>query len=348
MKSSFAPILIVLFLFSCQGQKEEKTESPDEIVDSQEQSPAEFFFGRDYYVDASHSYIGFKIKYFGFSPVRGRFDDFDATVFYNENNINDLSVTVSIASQSIKTGNDHRDEDLTSEATWFDAPNFPKISFRSLEIIPKSEGEFDLIGEITLKGISRVDTFQFEKPTDISHDWAMNDQVDFSGITTINRQDFEVFGSDFWSSIMENGLTQLSDEVEIEVDIHCRKSNYKQRYESMDSTDKRKVILDIIKENGISDGLQAIDESNNQEKLRSRTLSSLANILNAWEMHEEALSIFEKQLEYFPDKFYTWNWIGITNLYLGNVEQARKNFNTALQGDPDDPRAKEYLRLLDR
>jgi len=348
MKNSFAPLLIILLLFSCQEQKEEKTDSPQKVVDTQELSPAEFFFGKDYNIDPSHSYIGFKIKYFGFSPVRGRFDDFNANVFYNENNINDLSISLNISSLSINTGNKHRDDDLTSEESWFDAPNFPNISFKSKEIMPKADGSFDLIGEITLKGISKVDTFQFDKPTDISHDWAMNDQVDFSGKAFINRQDFEVFGSDFWSSLMENGLTQLSDEVEIEVDIHCRRINSIERYNNLDSTDNRKIVLDLIKENGISDGLTSIDGLLEQKELRGRSLASIGYILNAWELYEEAILVFEKRLEYFPDEITAWNQIGISNLLLGNIEKARENFQKTLQEDPTDTKALEYLRLLDR
>ena len=90
------------------------------------------------------------------------------------------------------------------------------------------------------------------------------------------------------------------------------------------------------------------EDLNKQEELSPGKLSTIGNILNAWKMHEEALIIFKKKLDYFPDKIYTWDQIGVCNLYLGNLEEARSNFNQTLQLDPGDPKAKEYLRLLDR
>ena len=304
------------------------------------------FIGQDYFIDDQHSYIGFKIKYFGFSPVRGRFNDFVGTLFYNPSNISNLSVSISMEVNSINTGNKRRDEDLKREGTWFDATTFPIISFSSTKVIPRAKGEFDLIGVLTLKGISRVDTFSFQKPTDLSKDWAGNDQVDFSGKIIIDRQDFKVFGGDFWSSVMENGLTQLSDEVEIEIDIHSRKADYQIRYDTADSLSINKLVLDTIKQEGIDSGMAILEDLFQDNKLSAGKLSSIGYTLNTWKMHPEAFLVFKKRMEYFPEKITTWNQLGITNLLMNNFNEASANFERVLKTDSTDSRALEYLKLI--
>ena len=136
----FPHLLILGFaiqLLSCgQPENEEKIkaiEMPKEVDWSS-------MIGQDFYIDPQHSYVGFKIKYFGFSPVRGRFNDFDATAFYDGESPISLSVSMSIDVATINTGNERRDQDLTSEETWFDLPSFPRIEFQSQKIIMSPEG----------------------------------------------------------------------------------------------------------------------------------------------------------------------------------------------------------------
>ena len=336
-----------MLLIACTNQ-ESQTENPAEI-ESSSKSTFEYasFIGKDYLIDDQHSYIGFKIKYFGNSPVRGRFDRFDGTVFYDESDIGSLSVSIFIDVNSINTGNKRRDNDLKSEGTWFHLAAHPSITFQSKQVIPTTEGSFDLVGNLSIKGIEKEITVPFQKPTSLTKDWAGNDQVDFSGKLTINRQDFEVFGGDFWSSMMENGVTQLSDEVEIEMDIHTRRPDYQARYDEADSSDINKTVLDQIKENGLEVGLELMDSLFAEEKLSAGKFSSIAYTLNAWKMHKEALAIFKKRGELFPEKTSTWNQLGITNLYLADFEQAKNSFLTALAKDTINSRAVEYLRLMD-
>ena len=347
MRSIFFLLLLIL-LCSCGQTGAELRDQPKlPSLSTPSLDPASFI-GNDYLMDAQHSYIGFKIKYFGFSPVRGRFDAFDGTLLYDPSDLSSLSVTVFLDVNSINTGDETRDEDLKREGTWFDAKTFPVIRFQSTEVLPTSEGGFDLIGDLTIKGITQSDTIAFEAPTQLSKDWAGNDQVDFSGRMMINRQDFEVFGGDFWSSVMENGLTQLSDEVEIELDIHARKADYQIRYEDADSTDLRKIVLDQIKAKGVERGVPLLDSLFQEEELSSGKLSTIGYTLNAWKMHKEASMVFQKRAEYYPEKISSQNQLGITNLFLNKLDIAKDYFQSALDMDSTDSRAHEYARLIQR
>ncbi len=341
--------LLIPFLLVLSCSKDKENPQNEKLVVPQE-SRRDFqssLIGKDYLIDHQHSYVGFRIKYFGFSPVRGRFNSFDGTAFYDPENLGSLSVTLFIDVNSINTGDATRDEDLKKEGSWFNAAKYPYAKFQSSEIVVFEDGSFDMLGNLTIKGITKQITINFDKPTSITRDWAKNEQVDFSGTTTINRQDFEIFGGDFWSSVMENGLTQLSDEVELEVDIHCRRPDYQARYEDAQATDTDKIVLDIIKESGIDAGLKKINNLYNSEEISSGKLSTIGSTLNEWQMFEDARQIFELKGALFGKSDIVFNQLGITDIFLKDTDRARKNFKKALIVDSTNSRAVEYERLID-
>jgi polyisoprenoid-binding protein YceI len=341
-------VLIYLVTTGCDEAVQNLSDVNISVTETNNNYDAQKYIDKDYLMDDQHSYVGFKIKYFGHSPVRGRFNNFDGTLFYDPESPESLSASVFIDVNSINTGNMRRDSDLINEDTWFDEPTFPKISFSSLEAVLRPEGGFNLIGHLTMRGITLKDTIIFQKPTTLSRDWAGNEQVDFSGTLVIDRQDFGVFGGDFWSSIMEDGLTQLSDKVEIELEIHCRRPDYQVRYEEADSTDLVKQVLDVISDLGIEHGLIRIDELHKGESLSAGNISSIGYTLLNWGQYDHALAVFNKRLFYFPEKTSTGNQLGITQLFLGNIEVARGHFQAVLDKNPNDSRAVEYLRLSSR
>ncbi len=341
--------LATLLIVSCTTPSEQNSSTSRALAETEDKEvDYRSIIGKDFFIDDQHSYLGFKIKYFGFSPVRGRFDSFDGTLMYDPENISSLSVSIFVDVSSINTGNKRRDNDLISYDGWFGVADYPMMTFMSKRAIPKSDGGFDLIGEITAKGITLIDTISFEKPTALSEDYAKNFQVDFSGRITLNRKHFGIHGGDFWSSVMENGLTQLSDEVEIELDMHCRRGNYQARYENYDSLDVNKIVLDRIRNESFESGVQLMDSLNSKNAISIGKFSSVGNTLNQWSMYEEAKAIFKKKQKFFPGRPTTLNQLGITDILLGNYASGRKNFEKAFEMDSANPRASEYLRFLDR
>src|SRR5882762_414968 len=61
-------------------------------------------------IDTAHSTAGFSIRHF-FSRVSGRFKDFTGTIQYDDKNLANSSVEVTIQTASIDTGNERRDTD---------------------------------------------------------------------------------------------------------------------------------------------------------------------------------------------------------------------------------------------
>lgn len=307
------------------------------------------YVGKDWVIDSQHSYIGFRIKYFGFSPVRGRFDAFDGTVFYDGFNPESIDVTVFLEAKSIDTGVEKRDSDLVEGDGWFNVMKYPHLSFRSNRLVSNVDRSFIMEGILTINGIEKLVKIPFGKPTAISSDWAGNEQVDFSGKFVINRQDFKVYGGDFWSSVMENGLAQLSNDVEIEVDIHIRRPNYEARYASLENEDVRKQVLDIVSKKGIKEALKAIRQfhESKDERLTSGAISTIGYTLLERGSQNESLEVFKFKEKAYPDRS-TWNQLGVAYLAIGDKVNAKKYFEMVLKDFPTDCKAVVYLLRLAR
>ena len=66
-------------------------------------------------IEASHSYVGFSVKYMGYAQVKGRFENFAGSILYDEADITKTSVSFSLEVGSIDTDLEWRDKDLKSE-----------------------------------------------------------------------------------------------------------------------------------------------------------------------------------------------------------------------------------------
>lgn len=306
--------------------------------------------GNDFLIDDQHSYIGFKIKYFGFSPVRGRFDRFDGTVFYDPETPGSLSVSLIIDIKSINTGVEMRDNDLQTEGPgWFNIRDFPQLRFSSNKVIINNDSSFSLIGDLTINGITKTISADFSTPTPMTEDLWANDQVDFSGTMALDRMDFEVTGGDFWSKVMENGVTQLSHEVEIELDIHTRRTDYLARMASEDSTNIRVSIPALTDTEGI---VAAIEELKRLKRLpdspvSAGALSTIGYTFFARQQLQEAKEVFMLRQELYPDRSSTYNQLGIIALAEGNYADAQTLFIKASK-DSADSRPLEYLKLIEK
>ena len=106
-------------------------------------------------VDPAHSGVGFTVRHLGMSKVRGRFNDFDGTVEIADD-LTTSSVEVAVQLASVDTNNADRDGHL-QVADFFDVESHPQMTFRSTEVTEEA-----LVGEITIKGITRPIRFDLE------------------------------------------------------------------------------------------------------------------------------------------------------------------------------------------
>lgn len=333
---------IALFFLACSGEKKDAA-----IVESpiQEISKPDFhnLIGKDFLIDDQHSYIGFRIKYFGNSNVRGRFDKFKGTAFYHPET-GFISTTLILDATSINTGDKRRDEDL-KQGMWFETIRFPSIVFASTGTTTLSDG-LELMGELQIKDIKKSVSVKLEKPGTMTKDWAGNDQIDFVGSFTISRKEFGVEGDGFWNQVMENGVTQLSDEVLVEVEIHARRADYLVRKKNPELIDSvASILLTEVDQQGFEKVAARILAKDVADIERS-TLYDVGYVLMSEGKPKEARQIFSNLTQRYPDKVNDLNLLGVCYLLEGETQQAKSIFNRVIASDSLNVRAKEYLRNL--
>lgn len=168
-------------------------------------------------IDASHSEITFKVKHLVISTVSGKFTDFDATVIADKEDFSDAEVTFSAKIESITTGNEQRDGHLKS-ADFFDAANHPELSFKSTSIKQLSGSDYELNGDLTIRGTTKPITLKAEFGG-IQQDFYGNTVAGFELAGKINRQEYGLT----WSAVTEAGGVVVSDDVRIAVNVELIK-----------------------------------------------------------------------------------------------------------------------------
>jgi polyisoprenoid-binding protein YceI len=159
--------------------------------------------------------VEFQVKHLGIATVKGRFKEFEGTLVSGPEGVVAYG-TVNTA--SVDTGEPQRDEHLRS-ADFFEVDKYPQIVFRSSEIRARSEDEFEIVGDLTIHGVTRQATLHATLEGVEPEDHQGNTRVGISATTQINRSDF---GMRF-NAALGSGNVVVSDKVKILVDVSAIK-----------------------------------------------------------------------------------------------------------------------------
>lgn len=166
-----------------------------------------------YTIDPSHSRLGFVARHAMVTKVRGSFGEFEGAAQLDFDNPGASSATVTIQVASIDTANGQRDDHLRTN-DFFDAPTFPTITFTSTGVQVTDEDTFDVVGDLSIKGVTRPVTVTFTY-TGASKDPFGNTRVGFAGSTDIKRSEWGVT----YNAALETGGVLVSDKITLEFDI---------------------------------------------------------------------------------------------------------------------------------
>lgn len=136
-------------------------------------------------VDAVHSTILFRIKHLNTSLAWGRFNDMSGTWTLEGDK---PSVEVLIKADSIDTANDKRDQHLKGP-DFFNAKQFPDISFKSTKVTKSGDGKYLLDGMLTLRGVEKPLRLELVK-TGAGVNMMARKIVGYETTFTIKRSDF--------------------------------------------------------------------------------------------------------------------------------------------------------------
>ncbi|MFJ8229030.1 YceI family protein [Streptomyces sp. NPDC094448] len=171
----------------------------------------------EYVIDPAHSQIGFQVRHAMVTNVRGGFDDYEGTLVLNGADPADSSASIDVRITSIDTGIADRDNHLRS-ADFFDAEQFPLMTFRSTRAEAAGGDDYRIFGDLTIKDVTRPLTIDLEfngAATDVYG----NHRVGFEGSATILRSEWGLT----WNAALETGGVMVSDKVKLNLDISAIK-----------------------------------------------------------------------------------------------------------------------------
>lgn len=169
-------------------------------------------------IDTAHSHVGFSVKHMMVSTVRGQFKQYSGSLELDSADFTRSKFAGEIEVASIDTGNADRDAHLRNN-DFFDAPNHPKITFKSTKIEPKSEGEYVVHGELTIRGVTKPIALDVEYNGTSKSPYGKT-LVGFSASGSLNRKDFGVN----FNAALETGGVVVGDKVKIEIEVEAAAS----------------------------------------------------------------------------------------------------------------------------
>ncbi len=166
-----------------------------------------------YRIDPDHSAITFKVKHMGIAFVFGRFNNMEGTYAFDDHAPENCFIDVRVKAANIDTGNAKRDNHLRSP-DFFDAENFPDIAFKSVFVKKLQESIYEVVGYMTLHGISQFVTVQAAKTGTI--------QIPGGEVRTGFETTFTILRSDYGMKYMLGGV---GDKVELTVSVEGFRKN---------------------------------------------------------------------------------------------------------------------------
>ncbi|MEQ7156580.1 YceI family protein [Brevundimonas aurifodinae] len=170
------------------------------------QNPAEVRAG-DYALDSSHGKITWSVDHLGFSTYYGQFVNVQAQLTLDPANPSASTLTATIPLTDVAPNDDRLKAHLQT-ADFFDTANHPTATFvsRSVTVDADDPNEATVVGDLTLRGVTRPVTIEVEFNQAGTAMGAY--KTGFDGEATIKRSEF---GIDY-------ALPAISDEVELHIE----------------------------------------------------------------------------------------------------------------------------------
>jgi len=169
-------------------------------------------------LDPTHTRIGFVARHAMVTKVRGAFNDFEGSAVVDGDDLSASTVNVTIKAASIDTRNEQRDGHLRSN-DFLAMDEYPTITFVSTEVRRTGDDRFELIGDLTIKGVSNSVTIPFEYEGAATDPFG-NLRAGFEGAVTINRKDYGIT----WNAALETGGVLVGDKIVLEFEVSAIKN----------------------------------------------------------------------------------------------------------------------------
>ena len=152
----------------------------------------------------------FKLNHLGFSTFLGRFTEFDASLDFDPENIENANLEMVIEMSSINVNLEEFEEELRSD-NFLDVAQFPQAVYRTTSFVEAMDDDtFVFAGDLSFHGVTAPVNITVNFNGGGRNFLTRSYTVGFSGSARFNRSDF---GVDRFTSF------GVGDEIELEVHV---------------------------------------------------------------------------------------------------------------------------------
>jgi polyisoprenoid-binding protein YceI len=164
-------------------------------------------------LDPGHSAVGFSVRHLMITTVRGEFGSYRAAVTYDPARPEATRLDATIDVASLDTREAKRDGDLRSPL-FFDADNHPTMTFVSKAARAIGQGELEVTGELTIRGITKAVALTIREISDAQTDMRGSKRIGATATARIKRSDFGMT----WNKALDSGGVVVGDVVTISIE----------------------------------------------------------------------------------------------------------------------------------
>ncbi|WP_434620545.1 YceI family protein [Azospirillum sp. B2RO_4] len=166
-----------------------------------------------YKIDPAHTAVVFIVNHVGFSNVIGRFDTVGGDVTFDKDAVEKSVVNVTIDTTSVDTNHAKRDEHLRSP-DFFNAKEFPKMTFKSTKIEKTGDKTGKLHGDLTMLGVTKPVVLDVTFNKDGVSPASKLETAGFSARGTVKRTEFG----------MKYGAPAIGDDIQLLIEVEAVKN----------------------------------------------------------------------------------------------------------------------------
>ena len=146
----------------------------------------------DYVIDnkGGHAFINFKVNHLGYSWLTGRFNTFTGKYSYDASDIQSTKIVIDIDTNSFDSNHAKRDKHIRSE-DFLDTKKYGTAKFISTKVTDKGDNQLEVVGDLTLHGVTKSITIDAEKVGEGKDPWG-NYRSGFAGSTALLLKDFDI------------------------------------------------------------------------------------------------------------------------------------------------------------
>ena len=170
-------------------------------------------------IDPAHSNVEFAVKQLMISTVKGRFGDVKCTVRLDEGTPANTQVEIEISTGSVDTRSEQRDAHLRS-ADFFEVDRFPTMKFKSKRVQGDTTGEFKLIGDLTIRDVTREIALDAEFTGRGRDPWG-GERLGFEAKGKINRKEYGLT----WNLALEAGGWVVGEDIKLDIEVELVKQD---------------------------------------------------------------------------------------------------------------------------